>query len=105
MRRRLPHHGRNGSRHVGRLRIRAAKILSDHLGWEVFPDEIQPATGCWRTDIRFDVYRWELFTNKDRNKNMPFVAGCWESLTRFVKQAAKNGFHIDDGVIYPGPAK
>lgn len=98
-----PHCGRGGSRHCGRLRIRAAKILSTGFGWEVFPDEIRPATGRWRTDWRMDVYRWELFTRKDGNPNMPYVAGCWESLTDFVKQAATNGFHVsDDRVIYPG---
>ncbi len=98
-------HGRGGSRHVGRLRIRAAKILSAGLGWEVFPDEIQPVTGSLRTCIYHDVYRWELFTLMQRNPNMPFVAGCWSSLTDFVRHAAKHGFHINDRVIYLGKEK
>ena len=50
---RQPHHGRNGSRHVGKLRIRAAKILNANFPeWDVRPEDIKPATGRWRTDWR-----------------------------------------------------
>lgn len=101
MKKRLVHHGRNGSKHVGRLRIKAAKILSAGLGWEVDPSDIRPATGRWRTDWRLDVYRWELFSYIDGNTNRPFAAGCWESLTEFVRLAAKNGFTVEDREISP----
>lgn len=97
-----PHRGRGGSRHVGRLRVAAAELLSKGLGWEVYPEEIHPVTGSWRTCKLHDVCRWSLFTCKDRNPNMPYVADCWESLTDFVRLAKKHGFHVDDGFIYSG---
>ena len=50
--------------HIGRLRIRAAKILNANFPeWDVQPEDIKPATGRWRTDWRMDVYRWELFAH------------------------------------------
>lgn len=97
--------GTGGSRHVGRLRVAAAKILSDGLGWEVYPEEIHPVTGSWRTCKHHDVCRWSLFTQQDRNPNMPYVADCWESLTDFVRLAKKHGFHVSDGFIYSGKGK
>lgn len=102
------HRGHGGSKHVGRLRIRAAKILSENFPeWDVYPEDVIPATGSWRTDIRNDVYRWELFTRlKRRNSSdgseLPVVCGCWLSLTAFVKEAAKNGCHLTDGEITVG---
>lgn len=91
--------------HVGRLRIRAAEILAKNFPeWDVRPEDIKPATGSWRTDWRNDVYRWELFTRlKSNPNNMPVVCGCWETLTEFVRLAAKTGCHVTrDSVIYPG---
>lgn len=90
---RAPHRGRNGSRHCGRLRVAAAKILTDNLGFDVNPEDIQPATGRYRTDWRQDVYRWELFANNGR---LPVVAGCWDTLTRFVREAKRRGCRIED---------
>jgi len=87
-----PHHGRGGSHHIGRLRIKAAKILTENLGFEIRPEEICPLTGSWRTDTRHDIYRWELFSHKN---GVPFVAGCWSSLTDFVKQVSEK-----DGKCY-----
>lgn len=84
--------------HIGRLRIKAAKFLTRDFGFEVLPEHIDPASGYYRTDIRADVYRWELFTRDTRN-GMPIVAGCWETLTSFVKLAASNKIIIDDGEI------
>lgn len=107
-----PHRGRYRSRHVGRLRIRAAKILNDNFPtWDVRPEDIQPATGRWRTDWRLDVYRWQLFSRlKQRNSfdhsELPVVAGCWDRLTDFVKEASKTGCHLYEGrEIYAGPAE
>ena len=95
--------GQNGSRHVGRVRIAAAKILSESLGFNVAPEEIRPQSGAWRTDHRLDVYRWELFTHS--SPGMPFVAGCWERLTEFVSNSKKSGgCHYHDGEIHSGPA-
>ena len=95
--------GQNGSRHVGRVRIAAAKILSESLGFKVEPEEIHPQSGAWRTDDRLDVYRWELFTHS--SPGMPFVAGCWERLTEFVLNSKKSGgCHYHDGEIHSGPA-
>lgn len=92
--------------HVGRLRVRAAALLRASLpDLDVRPEDIVPATGCWRTDARFDVYRWELFTRLVRRgtggQEIPVVAGCWDTLTRFVRQAAKAGCRLtEDREIY-----
>lgn len=97
--------------HIGRVRIQAAKILSDNFpDWDVRPEDISPATGSWRTDWRNDVYRWELFTRLKKRANsgdyMPVACGCWDTLTRFVKLASKNGCSVDDdGVISPNEGK
>lgn len=106
---RQPHHGRNGSRHIGKLRIKTAKILNDNFpDWDVRPEDIQPATGRWRTDWRMDVYRWELFSRlRQRNSHdgseLPVVCGCWDTLTVFVKEASKTGCHVTkDMEIYCG---
>lgn len=93
--------------HVGRLRIRAAAILRANFPeWDVRPEDISPATGAWRTDRRLDVYRWELFTRMAKRgtggQEIPVVAGCWDTLTRFVALAAKYGCRCVDGTIYPG---
>lgn len=45
-----------------------------------------------------DTYRWELFTRTF--DGMPVVCGSWDTLTRFVALAKKNGCGIQDGVIY-----
>mgnify|MGYP000924592008 CR=1 FL=1 len=89
--------------HIGRLRRAAADILSRGVGFQIDPDDIKPATGSWRTRVENDVYRWELFTRDSRG--MPIVAGCWFTLTDFVKHAKKEGWHFDrDGEIVPGKA-
>ena len=110
--RRQPYKGRGGSRHVGRLRERAAKILNDNFpDWDVRPEDIRPATGSWRTDWRSDVYRWELFSRLKRKNSydgsdLPVVCGCWETLTEFVREASKTGCHVNpDREIYAGKAE
>lgn len=81
------------ARHVGRLRIRAAALLNKHFPhWEVRPEDIQPATGRWRTDWRLDVYRWELYSQTKTGQ--PVVCGCWETLTEFVREATKYGCYM-----------
>jgi len=103
-RRRRPGTGRGGSRHVGRVRIEAAKIISESLGFDVQPEDIRPQTGAWRTDMRLDVFRWELYTYE--RPGLPFVAGGWEKLTDFVRQSKKlGGCHHHDGEIWSGPSK
>lgn len=91
---------RRRASHIGRLRIAAADILSRDLGFRVDPSDIKPATGAWRTDWRLDVYRWELFTRDDNNRYV--VAGCWETLTEFVKQSKQHGCYMHDDVICLG---
>ena len=90
--------------HVGRLRVRAAAILNAN-----FPEwDVRLATGYWRTDVRAGVYRWELYSRlKRRNSHdgseLPVVHGCWETLTEFVRGAAKRGCHLTrHGDIYSG---
>lgn len=94
---------------VGKLRIRAAAILNANFpDWDVLPEDIRPASGRWRSDWRLDVYRWELFSRlKQRNNHdgseLPIVCGCWDTLTRFVKIASKEGCHVTkDQEIYVG---
>lgn len=94
--------------HIGRLRIRAAAILGENFPeWDVYPEDISPATGRWRTDWRMDVYRWELFTRTKTDpktgRNIPVVVGCWDTLTLFVREAARVGCHLSHDVIYTGP--
>jgi hypothetical protein len=40
-----------------------------------------------------DVYRWELFAAKKTGG--PVVLGCWQTLTDFVRLAAKHGIGLD----------
>lgn len=89
---------RRKKNHIGRLRIAAANILSDGLGFTVYPEDIVPATGRHRSDWRQDVFRWEVFTHNGR----PFVFHSWVTLTEFVKKARIAGFQVDrDDVIWP----
>lgn len=100
---RNPHHGRGGSRHVGRVRIAAAAILNDAFPKiAVEPEDIQPATGRYRTDWRQDVVRWELFCCMRDARRVPFVGQSWQRLTEFVRNAKSGGkvTMSDDGDIW-----
>jgi hypothetical protein len=80
---RLPHHGRGGSEHVGRTRIRLAKIISESLGIQCEPEELKPAGGRQRNNTtRYDGYAWEVFANND---GRTFVAGSFDTMTECVK--------------------
>lgn len=81
---------------IGATRIKLAEIVSKCLGVECTPNDLYPARGAWRTDVRLDVYRWEVVATKG---NIPFVAGCWDTMTDCVKAGA---VHCVDGVIYLG---
>jgi hypothetical protein len=89
------------------LRVRVAAILAAHFPeWHVEPGDIRPATGRWRTDWKLDVYRWELYACRRHpdgtpNRNMPVVAGCWETLTEFARLAGKYGCECSGGTLYP----
>jgi len=90
---------RRQKNHIGRLRIAAAEILSHGLGYTVYPEDIVPATGRYRSDWRQDVYRWEVFAH---NGTVPCVLHAWVTLGDFVKHARVAGWHVDgDGVIWP----
>jgi hypothetical protein len=90
-------------RHVGRLRVEAARLLNAAFPeWDVKPEDVQPATGAWRTCPYFDVYRWELFTRTKTGQ--PVVCGCWDTLTEFVRECKKHGCHVSDFTIYLGPS-
>ena len=93
---RQPHHGRGGSHHIGRVRIELAKLLTKELGFQVEPTDLYPATGSWRTDVRLDVHAWEWMDGVHPS------AGCWDSMTKFLKEAKKLGCHIEDGELYTG---
>ncbi len=68
---------------VGKTRIKLAKIVSDSLGIDCQPEDLQPASGANRTNKSLDIYAWEVFA---RHRNgVPFVAGCFETMTECVK--------------------
>jgi len=100
-----PHCGRGGSRHVGRLRIAAAELLTKYTDLDVRPEDIKPATGRHRNDWRQDVYRWEVFGRK--KSGMLWVGGCWLRMGDFVKATKAAGCcHYDQGdEIHPGAIK
>jgi hypothetical protein len=80
--------------HIGRTRIRAAALISKHFPeWIVAPEDIKPATGRNRSDWRMDVFRWELFAYE--RPGLPLVLGSMQTLTEFVRLAAKYGIHVD----------
>ena len=80
---RLPHHGRGGSKHVGRTRIKLAKIIGESLGIKCEPEELQPAGGRQRNNTTiYDGYAWEVFAYNDGRK---FVAGSFDTMTECVK--------------------
>jgi len=83
---------------VGRTRTKLAKIVSDCLGVDCQPEDLRPAVGAWRTNLRLDVYCWEV-TTQWPSSDRPFWAGCWSTMTECVK-AGK--VHLSKGVIYPG---
>lgn len=85
---------RNG---IGRIRVRLAKIVSDSLGIDCQPEDLQPATGANRTNKRLDVYAWEVFAR--HHNGVPFVAGCFETMTECVKSGK---VCLIDGEIYSG---
>lgn len=86
--------------HIGRLRIRAAAILARQFPeWDVRPEYIVPASGRYRSDRMMDVYRWELFART--RTGLLVVCGSWDTLTRFVRLAAKHGCSVSkDGTIH-----
>ncbi len=80
---RLPNHGRGGSEHVGRIRIRLAKIIGESLGVKCEPEELQPAGGRQRNNTtQYDGYAWEVFADND---GRTFVAGSFDTMTDCVK--------------------
>jgi len=84
--------------HVGRIRIKAAKILAKQFPeWDVLPEDISPASGRNRTDWRLDIYRWELFTRT--KTGLPIVLGSYDKLTVFVANA-KYGIQHDGHEIW-----
>ena len=86
---------KKASQGIGRTRIKLAKILSDCLGIDCQPEELQPATGANRTDRRLDIYCWEVFS-KYKN-GLPFVAGSYDTMTDCVKAGKVK---LSDGEIF-----
>ena len=83
-RQRLPHHGRGGSEHIGRTRIRLAKIISECLGIVCEPEDLKPTGGRQRNNTTLhDVYAWEVFARHENG--LPFVAGSFDTMTDCVK--------------------
>ena len=68
---------------VGRIRIKLAKIISDCLGVDCYPEELQAAGGRQRNNTTInDGYAWEVFSTKD---GRAFVAGSFYTMTDCVK--------------------
>ena len=82
---------------VGKTRIKLAKIVSECLGIECKPEDLQPAKGANRTNKMLDIYAWEVFAK--HHNGVPFVAGCFETMTECVK-AGK--VYLHKGEIYSG---
>lgn len=81
---RQPHHGRGGSRHVGRVRIRLSRIISECLGWDCEPEDLQPAGGRQRNNTTMsDGYAWEVFTSTQSGHIV--VAGSFDTMTDCVR--------------------
>jgi hypothetical protein len=95
-----PHRGRGGSRHIGRIRIRLAEILSESLNLDCQPEDLSPTQGRYRVDKSWDVYAWEVFTQT--KAGLTFVAGSWDTMTDCVKAGKVS---ISKGVISPEPNK
>jgi hypothetical protein len=68
---------------VGAIRIKLAKIVSECLGINCQPEDLQPATGANRTNRSLDIYAWEVFAR--HHSGVPFVAGAFETMTECVK--------------------
>ncbi len=83
---RLPHHGQHDVTHVGRIRIRLAKIISESLNLDCIPEDLKPATGRCRTDHTLDLYRWEVFCKT--KTGMSWVRGSFYTMTECVKAGA-----------------
>lgn len=75
--------------YVGSLRWKAAVLLTEAIGYPVYPENIKTVEGYYRSQ---DVYRFEVFTH---NGNMPEIFGCWETLTYFVKHGKKDGVEVE----------
>jgi hypothetical protein len=93
-----PHHGRGGSRHIGRVRIRLAEILSECLGLDCQPEDLSPTQGEYRVNKSHDIYSWEVFTQT--KAGLTFVAGSWDTMTDCVKAGKVS---ISDGIISSEP--
>jgi hypothetical protein len=75
------------------VRIQAAALIDKHFpDWKCQPEDISPATGSWRTNWKLDVYRWEMRVYDGR---FTHVVGCWQTLTEFVRLAAKFGIGVN----------
>lgn len=80
----MPHHGRGGSKHVGRIRIRLAKIISESLGIICKPEDLMPAGGRQRNNTTiYDGYAWEVFARHENG--VTFWAGSFCTMTDCVK--------------------
>jgi hypothetical protein len=95
-----PHHGRGGSRHIGRVRIRLAEILSECLELDCQPEDLSPTQGRYRIEKGWDIYSWEVFTRT--KTGLTFVAGSWDTMTDCVKAGKVS---ISEGIISPEPGR
>ncbi len=77
----------------GRLRIAAAKILTEFFGLPIEPEHVVPVTGYWRSSPFADVQRWDVkvIGLMKGHPDHPQYFGCWEKLGDFVRDAKKYG--------------
>lgn len=94
--RRLPHHGRGGSKHIGRTRTKLAQIISDSLDIDCQPEDLMPATGRHKNNTCiYDSYAWEMFTAT--KTGIPIVYGSFDTMTECVKAGQ---VELTDGEIH-----
>lgn len=77
---------------VGRLAKLLQKSFPDRNGLPVIwrPEEIYPAQGQWRSNINFDVWRWEAFAHfvgvDGEDKGCAYSVGSYATITELIKE-------------------
>ena len=95
----LPHHGRGGYRHIGRVRIKLAKILNECLDVICEPEDLSPSGGRQRNNTTtYDGYAWEV-TCRRKAVDVQFWAGSFDTMTDCVKAGKVS---LIDGEISAG---
>lgn len=107
--RRRPWHFRRDAKHVGRVRIKLAELLTEalkaeHIPWkcrEVEPDDLDPNQGYWRIDHRADVMRWTGTVYVQLAEDAPWRGmpiGSWHTMSELIRKGVEvkiDGFTLE----------